>query len=516
MKRYLHLLLALSLPASALADWPQWRGANRNGIATEGSPLSKTWPTEGPKKVWESEAEIPSNDDGGHGSPVVADGKVYLSVVWHTDVPTDSRRIDELVLRKLGHRKLNLPEALVEKMEAARVGRNPRLRGDKLDQWIGSWIAENLDEDQTTRLDGWIKGRFKKGKSAIPIKDLEVIGAQRDRVFAGQAELEEWVAAQGFSERVATAVLAAVPATKKVANDVILCIDAASGKTIFKSELPGEPTGRKSSSTPCVSGGKVYAVGSTRVFCVDAKTGEKVWETPIAAKGVASSVLVEDGIVIALCGKLSAYDARTGAELWQNKEFGGQSSSPAIWRHAAGALILCNGQKTFGGIDLKTGETRWSFAGGGDSTPAVSGDHCAVYSKHKDAGLSVYTLDPASPTKLWSLPLKTRRYCSSPIIYQDKVYLLGGSQHLCADLEGGEPHWNEKRNSEISSPLLADGKLFVLDTNGSFLSMLRASPAGYEELARAKLRAMRCPSPAFSAGHLYLRTDDRIACFDLR
>ena len=56
----------------------------------------------------------------------------------------------------------------------------------------------------------------------------------------------------------------------------------------------------------------------------------------------------------------------------------------------------------------------------------------------------------------------------------------------------------------------------MLDTNGSFLSMLRASPDEYTELARAKLRAMRCPSPAFSDGHLYLRLDDRIACFSLK
>ena len=103
MKKALTIILpsiCLCLLPSAYADWPQWRGAERNGLAAEGSPLSNAWPTEGPALLWESEAEIPSNDNGGHGSPVVSDGKVYLSVVWHTDVPTDTRQIDELVLRK--------------------------------------------------------------------------------------------------------------------------------------------------------------------------------------------------------------------------------------------------------------------------------------------------------------------------------------------------------------------------------------------------------------------------------
>ena len=88
-------IAALLVPVDSYADdWPQWRGANRDGVSAGEAVLSNTWPTEGPEKIWQSEAEIPSDDDGGHGSPVVADGKVYLSVVWHTDVPTETRRID--------------------------------------------------------------------------------------------------------------------------------------------------------------------------------------------------------------------------------------------------------------------------------------------------------------------------------------------------------------------------------------------------------------------------------------
>jgi len=44
------LLLALSVPAFA-ADWPQWRGPNRDDISTE-TGLLKQWPADGPKRVW--------------------------------------------------------------------------------------------------------------------------------------------------------------------------------------------------------------------------------------------------------------------------------------------------------------------------------------------------------------------------------------------------------------------------------------------------------------------------------
>ena len=51
------LLLLLS-GALFGADWPQFRGPTRNGIAPDSPPLLDEFPKDGLKKVWESE-EIP-------------------------------------------------------------------------------------------------------------------------------------------------------------------------------------------------------------------------------------------------------------------------------------------------------------------------------------------------------------------------------------------------------------------------------------------------------------------------
>lgn len=66
-------LLAVSLPLSlSAADWPQWRGPQRNGVSTE-TGLLKEWPKEGPKLVWQA------NDVGsGYSTPAVAGGRLYL------------------------------------------------------------------------------------------------------------------------------------------------------------------------------------------------------------------------------------------------------------------------------------------------------------------------------------------------------------------------------------------------------------------------------------------------------
>jgi outer membrane protein assembly factor BamB len=54
------------------ADWPQWRGPNRDGVSAE-TGLLKEWPKDGPKLLWQL------NDIGeGYSTPSVVGGRLYL------------------------------------------------------------------------------------------------------------------------------------------------------------------------------------------------------------------------------------------------------------------------------------------------------------------------------------------------------------------------------------------------------------------------------------------------------
>ena len=54
------------------ADWPQWRGPQRNGISAETGLLSE-WPKEGPKLVWQVK-----DIDSGYSTPSVVGDRLYL------------------------------------------------------------------------------------------------------------------------------------------------------------------------------------------------------------------------------------------------------------------------------------------------------------------------------------------------------------------------------------------------------------------------------------------------------
>ena len=66
------------------AEWNQWRGANRNGVVGDKVTLRTVFGEAGPEQLWQSE-EIPSDDDGGHGSLVVSGNRIYMGIVWHID-----------------------------------------------------------------------------------------------------------------------------------------------------------------------------------------------------------------------------------------------------------------------------------------------------------------------------------------------------------------------------------------------------------------------------------------------
>ena len=67
---------------ASAADWPQWRGPDRSGVAAESPPLAEAWPSGGPRLLWRTESLMNGGKTTGPSSPVVAGGRVYLYGNW--------------------------------------------------------------------------------------------------------------------------------------------------------------------------------------------------------------------------------------------------------------------------------------------------------------------------------------------------------------------------------------------------------------------------------------------------
>ena len=513
--RCLLIVASLGFCLSTFADWPQWRGPNRDGVSTDTTPIADVLPADGMKKVWESEF-IPSDHYGGHGSPVVEGEQVFLSVVWHERIPSEKREIDTEAMQSLNYRGVS-PE-LAKKLEDDRLSLNPRLRGDKLEEWIAEWRKKNLTPKEDVSLGSWVASRFKAGKTAFGLEWLDKISKQQDKPFPTADAFKKWLDDEGFPPEIKEKMLTIVPNTIKVAKDVVICLDLNTGKRIWKFEAEGKPTGRKSSSTAAVIDGRVYAMCSEHMYCIDQKDGKLVWKIGLPASGPGSSPLVADGRIFVAAGRVVAHSATDGKLLWEQKDVRADSSSPLLWTPSSGKTVLVvNGSNSLNGLDVATGKLLWTVEGGGQSTPVSSGDWLVVYSGTKDVGLRAYKHQSDGPPKaVWSNFWTTLRYTGSPIIHEGHVYLMCGGKHHFIRLETGEVKWKTDVNSTITSPLLADGKIMVFENNGTHLSIIKADPASYQQLGRAKAEGMGCTSPALSNGRLIVRQKEKLACFDLR
>lgn len=497
-----------------LNSWPQWRGPARDGQGIPSVHLIDNFEETQPGKIWESMA-IPSQDDGGFGS-VISDGKrAYLSVVWHRDEPTDERILDSLVMRKLGLRNVNLPKELREKVEKDRLSLSPRLRGTKLDEWIEKWIDEHLDQKQKMTQGSLLAFRFKQGKLAIPLWVIDRMFTIRDRIFVSQAALDEWLNKQNFPPEVLEKISQGVPPTKRMADDVILALDLKTGQEIWKTTLSGIPSGRSSSSTPCVANGKIFAVGGERLFCVEAEGGKLLWETPLGTQAVASSPLFHEGKVFVLANTMQAFNAVTGKKIWENNMVRGKTSSPILWKNAWQNVVVCNSSKTVFCLNPQTGETLWEGPGGGASTPASAGNHLLVHGKNEEVGLICFEAESNGISEKWRFPKLTRRTDSSPLIFDQKAILFGAGMRLCVDLETGKVLRKVSAKHDISSPILAGGKVLAYEINGSFLISVDAVPEKFSEEQKFKLNALNCTSPALVGTKLLVRNAEGITCFEM-
>lgn len=492
-------------------DWPQWRGPNRNGVAATSPTLLETWPDKGPAARWVSEP-VPSEKDGGFGSVVISGKKAFVYASWKFSEPLQARQVTTDVLKKIGWVSTLPPDDLSARIESARNSDERAKQSKKeLRPWITKWINTNLADDQKKQFSRFVSGRLKKGKDAVGMDALIKLGRIKDKPFETVDAFIKWCADQQISETIRDQVMALMPTKRYWVEDVVLCLNAADGKTRWQTKFPGVLQGWGSSCTPCIADGKCYVIGSNgNVYCLKVDDGSEVWKGKTSKGAKNCSFIVFDGLAVIPAGPLTAFDAESGKVIWQQAKVKPQNASPVLWEHGGEKYLICGSEC----VDVKTGEIKWKAPAWGNSTPVLSGDILVKFSQDKKVGLVAFKITPEKAEQLWQVAGFADRG-SSPVVVGDVVYAIGKPGTICVELKTGKILWQDKklRSTEISSPVFADGKLFACTGKG--VMMLKPGKEGCTKLASAPLDMTRCTSPAISDGKLFLRGKKAIVCYDL-
>ncbi|MCA9050074.1 MAG: PQQ-binding-like beta-propeller repeat protein [Planctomycetaceae bacterium] len=349
------------------------------------------------------------------------------------------------------------------------------------------------------------------------------------------------------------------------AQEQVVCRDAATGEVIWvdkfnvsQTDIPAPRVGW-ASMVGDPSTGNVYLHSVSGVFrCYD-RDGKVLWEHALGEEygkisgyggRTQTPIIDEDRIIVGFFGlnwgrnavpppksAYYAFDKNTGDLLWVSL-FGGRPldtsySNPVVAVVDGQRLLIAGGAD--GGIhaiNARTGQFVWTFdlsKRGLNATPVVDGN--LVYISHGEDNVDslefgrVQCIDARGTGNITKTNSVWRRdgikagYIA--LVVDDGVlYVVADTGKLHAfDSKSGEEHWEFSLGTVgKGSPVIADGKMYVMEVNGN-IHILKVSRDKCQSLSRATITAANgegldeiYATPAISDGRIFFVTRDRTFC----
>jgi len=282
-------LLALLLAQLAVAgDWPQFRGANRDGISKE-TGLLRSWPDGGPKVLWSTDVSQ------GYSAAAIVGGKVYFN-----DYDSGS---NEWLVRCLS---LADGEELWRFKEKRRIRPNHAIT--RTVPAVDAKYVYSLDPKAVFHcLD------VKTGEEVWRKNLVQEFGARIPPWYNGQCPLME-------ADRVIIA---------SGGEALLLALDKETGEEIWRTPNPDKQPMTHASPMPARLGGVEQYLYTTLkgLYGVSAEDGAVLWNAPFKLNvAVAPSPLaVDDQLVFLTAG----YEA--GSAMFRVKNSGGSFSADKVF-----------------------------------------------------------------------------------------------------------------------------------------------------------------------------------------
>ncbi|MGH9346610.1 MAG: PQQ-binding-like beta-propeller repeat protein [Vicinamibacterales bacterium] len=328
-------------------------------------------------------------------------------------------------------------------------------------------------------------------------------------------------------------------------NLFLWAVDRRKGTKLWERTLGGgnhkERKQNMSSPSPVTDGTRVWVMTGTGILKGFDFAGKELWARDIQAEygrfglnwGYASSPLLHEGslYVQVLHGMktddpsyVMRLDATTGKTLWKVerptraiRESPDSYTTPALVRHGTATEIVITGGDVVTGHDPATGKELWRADGLNPqnnpnyrivASPVVHGG--LIYAPTRERPLLAIRPggrgDVTASHKVWST--NDGPDVPTPVTDGTYFYIVRDNGVMwCLDAKSGNPIYGPERlrpGTYSSSPVLADGKLFMSNEDG-LTSVVKAGPA-FEILAENALDDYILSSPAISEGQVFIRT----------
>jgi len=327
----------------------------------------------------------------------------------------------------------------------------------------------------------------------------------------------------------------------RAGRSIVSTLNRADGKGLWSKALgPAGDNGMGSGprSTPTVDGGRVYVLTENGdLACLLAKDGTSVWQRNILKDFggrnipwlLSESPLVDGNQVIVTPGGrnagMVALDKMSGKTIWVSKELSDQAgyASPIVADVQGVRTIMTLTAAAGVGVRASDGKLMWRYSSAANRTANVAtpvfSDNKVFYSSAYGTGSALLGLRAAGGVVTAQEIYFTREmknHHGGVVLVNGYVYGYDNSILTCLEFATGKRMWRH-RSVGKGSVTYADGHLYILSEN-NVVGFVEATPAGYREKGRFKIRDQGWPSrahPVVSGGRLYVRNQGTLVSYDI-
>jgi outer membrane protein assembly factor BamB len=363
-------------------------------------------------------------------------------------------------------------------------------------------------------------------------RDSKVTGFKVPAVWPAELK-QEWKVTLGFGD--ATPVLVGNKIylnTRQGDQEEILCLDAATGKELWKNGYASMTVTGPSASqhpgprgTPAISNGKIVTFGAAGILsCLDAATGKLLWRkdnptNAFPAFFTGTSPIIIEGVCIIHIGKkddgqVVAYDLKSGNEKWKWSGDGPSYSSPSVMTIEGKKLLIVITEKNIVALSLVDGKLLCQ-----STTPVQQRyyncvspyiDEQTIYLTGQGTGIKAVKIEKSGNEyimkEIWSNPEVGAKW-NTPVLKDGFLYGFTDQKRIyCLNAGTGQTAWIDNVVNSDFSTIVDCGPVLIGLTSTDNLIVLKPDGKIYSEVVKYKVSDKPIYAyPVIAGNNIYIK-----------
>jgi outer membrane protein assembly factor BamB len=363
-------------------------------------------------------------------------------------------------------------------------------------------------------------------------RDSKVTGFKVPAIWPAELK-QEWKVTLGFGD--ATPVLVGNKIylnTRQGDQEEILCLDAATGKELWKNGYASMAVTGPSASqhpgprgTPAISNGKIVTFGAAGILsCLDAATGKLLWRkdnptNAFPAFFTGTSPIIIEGVCIIHIGKkddgqVVAYDLKSGNEKWKWSGDGPSYSSPSVMTIEGKKLLIVITEKNIVALSLVDGKLLCQ-----NTTPVQQRyyncvspyiDEQTIYLTGQGTGIKAVKIEKSGNEyimkEIWSNPEVGAKW-NTPVLKDGFLYGFTDQKRIyCLNAGTGQTAWIDNVVNSDFSTIVDCGPVLIGLTSTDNLIVLKPDGKIYSEVVKYKVSDKPIYAyPVIAGNNIYIK-----------